>query len=233
MLNVAVLPVGGNATRMMGLPKFLLPVNDDEVLIEKHCRGALEAGFDKVVVITRPLYAELLKGLFEKSNLKVDLFILESATSTMNQTLQNGLIAMPGAYEELSITVALADTVFFGENYSEIYGRILNCESHFALGLFEIRNDQLGKLGQVSFDSGGFVLDIRDKTLDCNYLHIWGLAKFPGSSIEKINPNHAHIGITFEEWLNSGEKIFSTLNKSKYFDCGTFKEYRQFLISSS
>jgi hypothetical protein len=231
MLNVVVLPVGGNASRMMGLPKFLLPVNETEVLIEKHCRGAIDAGYDKVVVITRPVYADLLKGLFEKCDLKVDLVVLESPTLTMNETLQNGLITPPCLYENFSITVALADTVFLGEEYSEIYGRLLKSENDFVLGLFEIRIDQLGKLGQVDLDEGGAVVDIKDKSLDCEYSHIWGLAKFPGSSIEKINVKDAHIGITFEDWLHSGVKIFPSVNHAQYFDCGTFAEYRQFLIS--
>jgi hypothetical protein len=232
MPNIMVLPVGGNATRMMGLPKFLLPVNDTEVLIEKHCRGALEAGYDEVVVITRPVYAELLRGLFEKCNLEVGLLILEAPTLTMNQTLQNGLTATPGEYDNVSITVALADTVFLGEDYSAIYARLLNCKKDFVLGLFEVRSDQLGKLGQVDLDAGGAVVDIRDKTLDCAYPYIWGLAKFPGSTIKKINVDQAHIGISFEGWLHLGEEIASSVSNAKYFDCGTFTEYRNFLISS-
>ena len=61
MKQVVILPVGGSATRMLGLPKFLLPASRESTLIELHCEAALLAGYDSVIVVTSPQYVFYLK----------------------------------------------------------------------------------------------------------------------------------------------------------------------------
>jgi hypothetical protein len=228
MRNTLVLPVGGNATRMLGLPKFLLPASEHETLIEKHCRGALGAGYDEVVVITRPVYTEILVGIFENLGLRINVITLGQPTLTMNETLLNGLSTIHNG-EEFSLTIGLADSAFVGEDYSVTYTNLLKSTAMAALGLFAIRADQFGKLGQVLFNESNMALDIKDKNSECKYPFIWGLAKIPSSYLKSVDMNDQHIGISLEKWIKAGVEVGVSLSSSEYFDCGTFSEYRKFL----
>jgi hypothetical protein len=225
---ILLLPVGGGASRMLGLPKFMLPISDVDTLIERHCRGALSAGYEEIHIITKEKYFNFIYSYLEERSIPTHVHSLPFETTTMSETLQIGARFIPGIFDA-SVTIGLADTAFHGSSYFDIYSGLREVDSDFALGLFKVRPDQFGKLGQVEVNSGGKVISMKDKTFDCNYPAIWGLAKVPGSTFAELNISDAHIGITIEKLVNQGQYVSGIMNNSEYYDCGTFNEYTKYL----
>lgn len=226
--SILILPVGGSATRMIGLPKFMLPCSETETLIEKHCRGALAAGYDEVHIITRKEYWDLISTYFRKRSIPATIHSLDVDTTTMSETLKHSERFIPNLHS-LSITVGLADTAFYGIDYLNIYKCLLDANSEYALALFVQREDQLGKLGQVEIDASGQVLAMRDKDKTCKFPFIWGIAKIPGDYFQSLDVKDAHIGIGIEKLLSQGFYVSGLSTGAEYFDCGTFSEYLKFL----
>jgi hypothetical protein len=226
--SVLLLPVGGSATRMIGLPKFMLPISETDSLIERHCRGALNAGYDEVHIITRRNYYGLLQSYFDDRSIPAMIHSLTVDTKTMTETLKFASSCVADL-KNSSITVGLADTAFYGTSYSQIYGSLLQDDAEFALGLFVMREDQRGKLGQVNLDYSRRVLEMRDKDVNCTFPSIWGLVKVPGVLFDTLDILDQHIGIGLGKLVAEGREIVGVINESEYYDCGTFNEYLKFL----
>lgn len=226
--SILLLPVGGSASRMLGLPKFMLPASNVETLIEKHCNGAIAAGYEEIHIVTQKKYLGLIRDYLVAKELRVTLHELPSETRTMSETLKIAAGFIP-AIDQFSVTVGLADTAFCGSSYERIYRSLIECPADFALGLFAIRDDQFGKLGQVEIDGAGKVISMKDKTIGCPFPNIWGLAKIPGAVIKDLDVSDAHVGITIERLVSNGQYVAGIRNFADYYDCGTFAEYRKYL----
>jgi hypothetical protein len=225
-----VLPIGGSATRMQGLPKFLLPYDHNSLLIEKHIQAGIDASFDSVVVIVRDVFFDTTSQYLEKFGSKVKVISLPYQTRTMCETLLDGLSSIDLSEDDL-LVIALSDTALEASKYRSIYENAVAVNDNPFLVLFEAAEFQLGKLGQVSLDNKGTVVAMSDKEPDCKFPYFWGLAGFPASFLHKLDMNEAHIGISIQRWLEEGQAVLGILSDSKYFDCGTFDEYRKHINS--
>lgn len=228
MSEVLVLPLGGSAQRMLGLPKFLLPINQNQTLLSSHITAGEFAGYDRIVLIVNNLFSTLVENYVSKLNIDVEIVTLQNNTKSMCETLKIGLESVK-MEEDAALSIGLADTVFHGTEMRFVYSKLKKSESDFCLMLFDIRSDQLGKLGQVQINGDKVVTQMQDKVVGCSFSKLWGLAKVPRSYIEWIDPADAHIGISLERSLNSGLKISTEVSNASYFDCGTFDEYLLYL----
>lgn len=227
MRNTLVLPIGGSASRMRGVPKYLLPANTSSTLVETHIRAGLKAGYDQIIIII-PKESEVLLRNILGENDKVFIALLPEKTKTMCETLLLGLSS--SAWDDSDyFTVGLSDTIFVGEEMSVIYEKLLSAQSRLTLGLFKMRDEQVEKLGQVVTDSFGGVIELADKQPIRISSYAWGLAKFQSDYLKRINISHAHIGISFKQWLQEGERIGTVTSNSSYYDCGTFSEYASYI----
>jgi 2-C-methyl-D-erythritol 4-phosphate cytidylyltransferase len=225
MKSLLVLPVGGSATRMQGLPKFMLPISHNKTLIEMHCEAALKIGYNEVHIITRNTYRDLVLNYFSSKDVNVRVWSLLEETQSMSETLINGGQMIEG-FDRSSVTIGLADTAFTGVSYEDVHSSLLASNQEIALSLFVPREDQKGKLGQVLLGEDSKVLDMVDKSLTCDYPYIWGIAKLPGWLMLKANREDAHIGIGIGKLVSGGTSVEGIINiGAKYFDCGTFSEY--------
>lgn len=230
--KILVLPIGGSASRMQGLPKFLLPFNEDSVLIEKHITAALNAQFDEIVVIVRDAFYELTHLFLSKYERKIKFIQLEKQTKTMCETITLGLSSLKFSPDD-HIVVALADTAFSSAKYQEVYSMASSCKGVPSLILFPTENEQYGKLGQVDIDQSGNVVAMRDKVKGCDFRFFWGIATLPYFMLKRLDLNDAHIGISIQKWLEEGQPVTGITIDSRYFDCGTFSEYKRFMTSDS
>ncbi len=228
--SILILPIGGSASRMQGLPKFLLPFDAEALLIEKHIRAALESGFSQIVVIVRDAFFKLTSLYLSEYDSRVQIVKLDGQTKTMCETLLFGLKNRQFSPND-QIVVALADTAFESTRYQEIYSTAAELRDDPFLILFRTAEKQFGRLGQVEMDILGNVVAMQDKVEGCAFPNFWGIAAFPYYLLEYIDSADAHIGISFQKWLQRGQIVKGIPVKSLYFDCGTFDEYRRFMIS--
>ena len=216
-----IIPAAGLASRMRGLPKFLLPCDAEyKTLIERHINEMLKV-CDTVWIPTRPEQTILLESLGLSSDRVV---IVPMTTQTMTQTVLR-LSAISGAKR---FVMVMPDTYFFGE---QPYKFLADSVSEMALACWAIRPEQAGKLGQVliSGTPEGLVLDSRDKDPDCLFEHSWGAMAFNRSALTHANPEMPHTGYIIPSLLSSEVEVSARVMEGSYFDCGTPREYLKML----
>lgn len=226
--NILIIPAGGSAERLLGLPKFMLPISKTQTLISNHVESAVKAHFDEIHICVRTKYHSLLSEHLKSFSTQVSIHDLEKETQTMCETLLFVLNLLNFDSDDF-ITVAMPDTIFLGEDMSAIYRSIITDKTPLSLGTFMMRESQQGKLGQVSISDENYILDMIDKNHGCTFPDIWGIAGFSAKFISEIDALDAHIGITFKRLLDSGNLIYAYKSDAKYFDCGTLAEYKECL----
>jgi hypothetical protein len=215
----AIIPAAGLATRMRGIPKFLLPCdNSYTTLIELHIQQLLES-CETIWIPTRPELVLLLDSLGLARDRVV---VLPMQTENMTQTVNRVLTIAKSPHFQL----IMPDTYFLGE---KPYSLLKSEPSIVDLACWNIRLDQKGKLGQVQLDDNGVVLDIKDKVPTCEYPFSWGALTFARELMNYSNPSDPHIGYSVETALKSGEIVTARTMHGKYFDCGTPSEYLEML----
>jgi UTP-glucose-1-phosphate uridylyltransferase len=211
----AIIPAAGLATRMKGIPKFLLPCDTEYLtLIERHIQNLTDT-CETIWIPTRP---ELV-GLLDSLGLSRDkLVILPVRTENMTQTVSR-VMKLSSAE---TFQLVMPDTYFHGEMP---YKMSLEPNSLVNLACWRIRPEQLGKLGQVEIDQNSLVTDMKDKDPNCTYDHSWGSLIFRKELHKFIDLSEPHIGYAVRNALISGEVINAKRVKGRYFDCGTPSEY--------
>lgn len=213
-----IIPAAGIASRMRGIPKFLLPC--DEVyttLIEAHILN-LSKICETIWIPTRPELIILLESL---GIAKDRIVVLPMQTENMTQTVQRVVKISKADYFQL----VMPDTYFYGE---QPYFTLNQKPALAELACWKIRKDQKGKLGQVKIE-GDVVHDLQDKDPNCSYEYAWGSLSFQAELMSYANQSDPHIGYAVKNALISGNFISAKKIIGKYFDCGTPKEYLSML----
>ena len=219
----AILPTAGKATRMRGLPKFLLPAGPDYLtLIERHVLELLQH-CSTVWIPTRPEQTILLETLGISSDRVV---VVPMTTATMTETV----LRIGGISGAEKFMMVMPDTYFAGEKpYSYL------AESNYPMNLatWQIRSEQLGKLGQVEISGTpeGLVTAAEDKNPSCKFPHSWGAMSFTREVLTFGNDDMPHTGYLLPKLLESGISIHGRVMGGTYYDCGTPAEYVEMLTS--
>ena len=216
----AIIPAAGQASRMRGIPKFLLPADKNyQTLIERHINHIKE--YVKTIWIpVRPEFVFLLDSLNISGE---NIVIVPMSTNTMNESV--GRVLEISSAE--TFMLVMPDTVFVGE---QPYEALSKCD-FTQLVCWRIREEQKGKLGQVLI-SDNQVIDMVDKNAMCDYEWSWGCLSFHRKLANYIDYQDPHIGYAVRKALDNNERIDSVKIRGKYFDCGTPSEYAQLVNST-
>lgn len=213
-----ILPASGLASRMRGLPKFLLPCDNDYLtLLERHVQLALEHS-EVVWIPTRPDLAPLIESLGLPSEKVV---VLSMRTQTMTETV----LRVAGLSSASRFMLAMPDTYFYGQLP---WTSLANSKSSLHLACWKIRDDQAGKLGQVLIEKGE-VLESKDKDPSCAFPHSWGAMSFSKEMLEFADVTTPHLGYFIQPVIDGGNKVTAEEMQGSYFDCGTPSEYLDLL----
>jgi hypothetical protein len=217
-----LIPASGAASRMRGIPKFLLPCDEEYLtLLERHVLNMLK--YCKMVWIpTRPDLTILIESLGITSERVV---VIPMVTKSMTETILK-VAAISSATEFM---LCMPDTYFEGELPYENLGIL---EGDLKLACWEIRPEQKGKLGQILFRKNQEkleVVDSRDKDPNCTFDHSWGAMSFKRELLEVGNSEMPHTGYLIKPALDKGLSVDGFVVNGSYFDCGTPKEYLQML----
>jgi len=208
------LPAAGLASRMKGIPKFLLPINDKKTLLSFHLENLLELKNNELVIGTSNSFFKNLKDIYS------DLNISEIKSNSMVETV----IKLKLEVERLSLVV-MPDTYFSNyEIVSEMREKLSSTNLDVVLGIWEIKSKQRGKLGQCKIE-GEFITEVIDKDFNCKEEFFWGLIMWKPKFNEYISTNDPHFGVSLNRAISEKLKIGFVKGKEQYFDCGTFDEY--------
>ena len=211
----AILPAAGSAQRMSGIPKFLLPSDDKyTALIEHHINGLTD--------ISNNIYLPTKKNLIpliESLNLNFEsITILEVDTKSMSETI---LKVLDYSNAE-TFLLAMPDTYFYGQKPY----RLFNPKPEYAdVACWKIRDEQRGKLGEVTLDEDNYIQQIVDKNFDNGFELAWGALTFSRKLAKYIYKEDPHIGYAMKHAIDDEKKISGFKVEGSYFDCGTPSEY--------
>jgi choline kinase len=214
----AIVPAAGLATRMRGLPKFLLPCDlTYTTLIEQHVSSLLET-CNTIWIPTRPELVMIIDSLGLPRDRVV---LLPMQTENMTQTVKRVLQITSNSYFHL----VMPDTYFFGD---QPYAKLAQKPDVADLACWRIRDDQKGKLGQVLSENGR-AIDVMDKKIECEYEYSWGSLTFNRELLDNADDSDPHIGYAVKRAIDADMYVNTTEMEGKYFDFGTPSEYLNML----
>jgi hypothetical protein len=204
---LGVLPASGKASRLSGIPKFCLPINDNQTLLEWHVNKMKEV-CDDVRISTREMWLPIV----ERLNLDVEIVIVEPSSmadailKTSNNKSDNIIVGMP-------------DT-FILKSKDNFYGRMIEKDSPVVLASWECDKFLKGRVGQIEL-SGDRVLSIVDKDENCPFERMWG-AIYLNGTVGLLDPKQDVIGDQFNSWIRDGVVTTHVPCSGNYVDAGNF-----------
>lgn len=215
--KIGILPASGTATRMRGLPKFLLPYeNGVETLLERHISQMLEV-VEEIIIPTREQNIELITRLELTENVKV----IALNTQTMSETVS---LVLGNLDFELCI-LGMPDTYFLGDFP---YQKINTSEGSIRLACWKTASSQIGHVGSVEM-GGQNVLQVVDKDPAFDFGWHWGAMGFKKEALAFLDASSPHVGYMINPAIKSGLDVSATSIDGEYIDCGTFSEYARLI----
>ncbi len=218
-----IIPAAGPASRLNGIPKFLLPINKKNYLLKFHIE-LIKTSFAEenvqIVIGTNNTNSQILKYLYP------DLNILEFESNSMVETV---IKSKKDLNEEESVYGCIMPDTYFSdlEIYSKMYKKINDLD--VVVAVWRITEDQVGKFGQCDIDSNGRLTNVVDKNPECKLPFFWGSLMWKNSFNKFLEIDDLHFGDTLNRAIENGMKIGVVYAEGDYFDCGTFEEYKELL----
>ena len=212
------IPAAGLASRLGGIPKFLLPISEKQTLIGHHVDNLIKLKNYEITIGTSEKFYKTLLDIYEGFAIKkIESFSMVETVSKL--TLEE---------ESLSLVI-MPDTYF--KNYQiveDMRKKIQSKELDIVLGIWNIKTDQIGKLGQCSI-IGERVKKIIDKDKNCKEQYFWGLIMWKPSFNQYIKKEDKHFGISLNRAIKNNLEVGYVKANQEYYDCGTFSEYETLL----
>ena len=223
MKYVTIIPASGFALRIMGIPKFLLPLYNS-TLLKLTLDKFKNIKNNTIIIPTQPKYVPIL---YEHIN-DNKVIIIGTKTNTMSETVKN----IRGICNQNISVLSMPDSYFKEHCFEKMLSIVQKPEIDICLGLWRIKDEQKGKLGQCQFNSDFMLQDIVDKDPSCTYEWAWGVVCWKPVLWDYIDPKTPHIGYAVKSALKNNCKIYCHLMNSRYYDCGTLNEYQTLLAKS-
>lgn len=204
---IGLLPASGSASRLGGIPKFCLPLNDNQTILEWHVEQMLKV-CDIVKISTRKTWLPIVNQM----DLPPTAVIYEIEPSTMSDALLKMMVNPNSKY-----IIGMPDTYMPGSN-GDFYKQLVESDADVTLAAFECHDDLMGRVGQIKFDESNNIVDVLDKTPGCDYPYMWGAMSVQNVFIDEELPNP---GIQIMNWVNEGKNVKAVVSKGKYLDIGT------------
>lgn len=204
---IGLLPASGSASRLGGIPKFCLPLTDNQNMLQWHVEQMLKV-CDIVKISTRKTWLPIVNQM----DLPPEAVVYEIEPSTMSDALLKMMVNPESKY-----IIGMPDTYMPGSD-GEFYRQLAESKADVTLAAFDCHKDLMGRVGQIKFNEFGNVIDALDKDKDCEYPYMWGAMSIQNVYIDEELPNP---GVQIMDWVNEGKDVKAVVAKGKYLDIGT------------
>lgn len=213
---IGILPCAGEASRIHGLPKYLLPVPGG-YLLDWHVKGMLAAGCGNVYVGARPGNVELLADYTRPA---VQLYLAHNH-ATMTQTVQS----MPIIPRIEDTVFGMPDTYWLAPNVYPMLVELLNNGADVAVAAFWLRDGQYKRMGCVRLEENK-VVEVVDKPNIWPQRYGWGALAWTPKFWDFMQPDDPHVGYALPRAIEAGLDVRAVrFLGGLYYDCGTEQEY--------
>jgi dTDP-glucose pyrophosphorylase len=223
---IGILPCAGTATRIHGLPKFLLPVPGG-YLLQRHISGMRAAGCEQVLIGGNPNNLELLFDYGDGA-----WCYIAEPRETMTQTVLSLRDHIPDL--NAPILFSMPDTYIPNASVYQSLQSVLNDGAGVAVALFKARPGQHTQGGVCSILEGQ-VVGVIDKpeTLPIGARHIWGALAWTPVFWQHLDPADPHVGYGLPRAIAAGLDVRAVVCDGGYWDCGTPERYFECIRSIS
>lgn len=214
---IGIIPAAGCATRINGIPKYLLPIPGGILIDVLHSRMRA-ADADQVLVGVGPHSSESLRT--------ENRLLYTVNTQTMSETVLAARQHFDDPDE--SVLFGMPDSYWLDEH---VYQRLASDIDNGALvsaALFETSPAQRHKLGMcdVAFDGDDLrITHVVDKPQDTTLHLAWGAMAWRAGFWKYIQPSDPHVGYALHRATEAHQNVRAVLVYGPYFDCGTPEEY--------
>lgn len=220
-INV-IIPMCGTASRIGGIPKFLLPISNDKSLLLMLLEKIYKFGTN-IFISTVPMYSEYVYNYTIKYKPHINILKTETMSETINKynylkfnkNFVNIMI-MPDTYISDNIPIKKIDDM-------------INNNVDIVLCVWKISLIQRGKLGQCLLDENNNVVEVIDKNKNCEYEYAWGILGWNYKYWDYIDDKKSHIGLSLNDAIKNNLTVKAIIMNGTYNDCGTLDEYKQVL----
>jgi UTP-glucose-1-phosphate uridylyltransferase len=223
-MNVyGILPIAGTASRISGIPKFLLPCIGNTTLLRHTVNKLNKAGVTNIIA-----------GVTEINNLLLKSFDIDKhvvSTRTMTETVSVLLRNLKSEECIVKNILMMPDTFFTLDNELKTMIQMLDKYKIVVL-VWKIQDHQIGHVGQCRIINDE-VVDCIDKDPLCKYEHMWGTIAWTSDINYLIDPAWSTIGELLRVAKNMNIAVGSVIVNSPYYDCGTYSEYFRMIKNNS
>lgn len=216
------IPMCGTASRIGGIPKFLLPISNVKSLLLL----TLEKVYNQkhnIFISTLPMYSELVYNY--TIDYKPNIITLK--TETMSETIKK-YDFMANNYNIYNVMV-MPDTYISDKIPFDTIKNYMDNDTDIVLCLWKITPIQKGKLGQCLLDENNNVINVVDKDPNCEYEYAWGILSWNHKYWSFIDNKKSHIGLSLNDAIKNNLKVKGIIMNGTYNDCGTIDEYKSIL----
>ena len=210
---IGIIPLGGSASRMKNIPKFLLPCKVNYSLLDNTIDIFKTNNIKRILSGVSKINNTLLE-----TNQCLEKIIVD--TKTMAETVFN---LVKDTEDNSKLIMIMPDTYFEIKNEINQMNSLLNTHEIVVL-LWKIKDYQIGKVGQCKIENN-MVTDVIDKDPLCTYPYFWGVIGWNSKLNKHIDPKWETIGNLINKSIELNIKIGYVICDSDYYDCGTYTEY--------
>lgn len=214
---LGVIPLCGTASRMKGIPKYLLPCKVGSSLLDNAIEIFKENGIRNVIMGL----SELNNIILRTYNPEVDRIVL--TTRTMAETVREIVSTYDETHKNYKSVMIMPDTYFILKDEVKEMIALLN-KYDIVVIVWKIKDYQIGKVGQCKLEEGNIV-DVIDKDKNCTYPYFWGMIGWNSYMNHQIDSEWETIGNLIRKAIDLGIEVKTIVSESTYYDCGTFSEY--------
>lgn len=224
---IGILPAAGNATRIHGLPKFLLPIPDG-YLLKRNIELMRWAKPRYVLVGSNPRNTGQISDYID-GNARV--YCAENY-ETMTQTVLSATRKLLSTSENVghSILFGLPDTYVEDDQcYAKLAAALADCD--VAVATFGIREGQHIQGGMCRVLKNGSVMGVEDKPSRFSELspYIWGALAWKPTFWQYLKPDMPHVGYALMPAIEDGLEVKAHYMDGGFWDCGTFERYAELI----
>jgi hypothetical protein len=212
-----IIPLGGNATRMNHLPKFLLPCNvgltllDNIINIYQHNDiFNIVAGVSETNDFILKNNNKMNKIIVNTKTMSETVYNLTNHIDQHNKTIYKNILLMPDTFIKITNEI------------KTMINMLDRCD--IVVLVWKIKDCQIGKVGQCKIENDRLI-DVRDKDINCKYEYLWGSIGWNSNINKYINPEWETIGELLKIALELNIEVNTIICNNYYYDCGTYSEY--------
>lgn len=211
---IGIIPAGGKASRMMGIPKMLLPTPQGTLI--HVLRERMRVCHPNVIAIAAtPATHPWLEGLQD-----VDTTVYAEQTGTIS----GDILSVRGQFADEVTLFGMADTYFEDERAFEKLATALDDAADVTVGVFETCPEQRHKLGMCQLQ-GTSLIHVVDKPQATNLIYAWGVIAWKSVFWQHIHAQDATIGVALSRAIHTRLDVRAVRMRGSYYDCGTPDEY--------